>query len=65
MHSVTRIISIDKDYVRGEVEAHHEKRGPRWYDRVTILDIFYTGTRKADGDDGVEAEDFSDQCSDI
>ena len=65
MHSVTRMVSIDMAYIRGEVEAHHEKRGPRWYNRVTILNVFYAGPRKADGDDGVEAENFSDESSDI
>jgi hypothetical protein len=59
------MVSIVVSYVRGEVEAHHEKRGPRWYDSAAIMNVLYAGARKADWDDGIEAEDFSDECSDI
>jgi hypothetical protein len=65
MHSIKRMVRIHLAYARVGVEACHEKGGPRWYDSVAILNVFYAGARKADGDDGVEAEDFSDECSNI
>jgi len=65
MRSVTRMVSIDVSYVRGKVKAYHEKRSPRRYGSVTILNVFYAGARKADWDDGIEAEDFFDERSDV
>ncbi len=60
MHSVTKL-SIDVRYGGGEVEAHHEKCSTRWYDGITIVDVFCAGSWEADWDNGVKAEDFSDK----
>jgi len=64
-HSVTKKSVFMWQKVRGEGEAHHEKRGPRWYDGVTIVDIFCAGAGKADGNDCIKAEDFADKSRDV
>ena len=49
----------------GAWDAYHEECGSRWYDGITIVDVFCAGAGKADGDDGIEAEYFADKGCDV